>query len=151
MGTYVTKLSFQEVKSIFSIRLTLEGQALKAGIGKIPHETLRELKSIFNEEAKSKEHDPEYKTTDRIKIADDDFHNLIISSAEDRIISRAYAQIESFVLLLRNMNSREYISSKEHVDIIDAILAGNQRDASQMLEKHLRSVCNLSLENAEPE
>jgi DNA-binding GntR family transcriptional regulator len=147
LGTYVTTLSPQEIRDIFNLRLVLETQALNEGFNRIPRDILRKLKTVFNEEAKSKKHNPEYKTTDKIKNADDQLHNLIIVCAESRIISRAYTQIENYIQLLRNMNSREYISSKEHVDIIDAIIKGSLKDAGKLLEKHILSVRDKSLAN----
>ncbi len=145
LGTYVINLSPQEIKQIFDLRLMLETQALREGFDRLPLERLRELKAIFNEEASCLERDPSYKTPDAIKAGDDDFHNLLVESANSRVLSRAYRQIEGFILMLRNMNRREYISSQEHVDIIDAILDGDVERASQQLERHIRRVRDKTL------
>ncbi|GAB1360507.1 GntR family transcriptional regulator [Porphyromonadaceae bacterium] len=140
VGTYVVELSAQEIKDIFGFRLMLETQSLREGFDRISIKKLKNLKSIFNEEAGSVKRDPEYLTTDGIKEADEEFHNLIIECAASRVISRLYKQIEGFILILRNLNRREYISSQEHVAIIDAILAKDLDAALDLLSRHLCSV-----------
>lgn len=145
LGTYVVKLSSQEVKQVFELRLMLETQSLKEGFDRIPTWKLQELRAAFDEEAGSVERDPDYQTPETIKASDDDFHVLLVGSANSRVLSRAYTQIEGFILMLRNMNRREYVSSQEHIDIIDAILGKDLDRALQLLERHIRSVLEKTL------
>lgn len=149
LGTYVVSLSREDIEDIFEIRLMLERGSVAKAIDRIPHEKLRELKSVFAEEAGSENRDPEYHTTEAIMKADDELHNLIVDSADSQIFSRVYGQIENFILAVRYMNRREYVSSREHIDIIDALLAGEVETAQDRVEAHLRSVCSKLLDNKE--
>ena len=148
-GTFVTQLSHEDIKDICNLRMMLETSSLRDGIDNISDRELDELEDVFRKEADVQEKDPDYRTTEYIMDADDSFHNLLIKSANSRIFSRVYLQIEDFILMLRNMNRREYISSQEHINIIQAMRNHDVEKAVVLLEAHLNSVCERLLLNIE--
>ena len=147
-GTYVITLKEQDITEICDIRLMLEMHGLELSIDAIPREKLEAWLEIFaSEELVLKNNKEIFETPHEIKVADAELHNGFILYSNRPILLDVYSRIEDYIILMRNINKRIVISSKEHIHIIDAILGNDLEKAKKLLQEHLDAVKVQSLQH----
>ena len=135
MITPVTPVDIQE---IFQLRLLLEPYAAALCIGMIDREKIVEIRK-FTEELRHKED-----LTFSINIHD--LHNVIIESTRNRRLIAITRNLQGQVARLLNVSGRIpgriKRSLEEHLDLIDAILAGDHSLAENRMRDHIQSNMN---------
>lgn len=159
----VAPISPERVTEIFELRICLEPAVLRRHGSSINLVKLMETKqSILQNIAIYEQQKPNvsqahsgarcsaFYPTDVVNI-DEQFHTLLIKSANNTQINQVFSNFMDYVSLLWGINSRlvaarSYASDKEHLQVIDAILDGNIGYAAQLLEQHLELSRNALIE-----
>lgn len=142
-GIEIARISPKTIRDIFEIRSILEPVALRKGIDKLDKTWLRDIRDQFvryngdDIESISKE--------DAIHLADLDnqFHIGLIRVMGNRYADNLMQGFVDFLVLIRSTVTTSDIprfqdSNKEHIEIIDFILAGDVEQACQKLSEHIR-------------
>jgi len=134
----VTPISPVDIQEIFQLRLLLEPYAAAACIGMIDREKVLEVQT-FTE-------DLYRKNEGSFSINIHDLHNLIIESTRNKRLIAIIRNLQGQVTRLLNASGRIpgriAHSLEEHLEIIDAILAGDRPRAEQGMRDHIQSNMN---------
>jgi DNA-binding GntR family transcriptional regulator len=137
MGYYVVRLNRGDVRDLFEVRRMLERTALRRSIGRIPASALRRLRDGFAEalDGLTGEDPPNYPGFEE---QDTELHfELIVGAAGSRILDQLSRNIRHYVELTRHLHWRIREALREHIEIIDAIIAQDVAAAEQALDDHL--------------
>ncbi len=144
-GTYVIKLTHEEIVYLFGVRRIIEVEAVNHRFEKINRDRIMELKEIFEEEAKLLEQDTASSTAndmaERVAYSDLLLHReIVMGNASNRVISHFSTLVFNYTQLAQRMNVRSASSNKEHMRIIKAILANDQDLTAKAVSQHLKNV-----------
>ena len=140
-GTYALKLDQDSVNEICYSLLMIESYALRISCNNIPKDKLQNWLKIFeSEESMVKGMVRPIETPRNIKQADAELHNSFVYYSDRPLLLDIYSRIEDFLMLIRHISKRLVISSKEHIDLIQAIMVDDCEKASEILVQHLKSV-----------
>lgn len=141
-GIEVTRISPKSVRDIFEIRSILEPTALRKGVAKLGEEWLREMRDRFAEH--SNDATP-ISRDDAIALADldDRFHTGLIETMGNQYASDLMRSFMDYLVIIRSTvtetdTRRFHDSNEEHIQIIDAMLAGDVERACECLSEHIR-------------
>lgn len=139
-GLMVSGITEEDVHSMFEMRLVIEPYALRMYGAAIPCEKLEEFELLM--------HEPE--RIDDFCKADDDFHELLMSTLPNKYMRAAYDRITGLNTRFRIMTGKVSMINQdqtctEHLKILDAALADDWDAAAAALQEHLE----LARDNAE--
>jgi DNA-binding GntR family transcriptional regulator len=139
-GASVTKLSVEEVREIYSIRIILESFGTELAVknfGKREKEILKKFKQMFKKHLTNGKYSEWLETN--IK-----FHLFFTENAGNSYLYRLLKDLRSrvhryqFIAATSPYIIQQY--TKEHEQIIDAALKGNSKLARRNMERHLFTV-----------
>lgn len=134
-GTFTTQISLKEVDEIFDIRLMIEPQIIQQVISTIDLSKVQEFKDQFS--------DPELASVSYKKwfFLDRRFHEFLVESTENDTLIRTYLEIMDKLLRVRIMigklPTRAETTNDEHIRILDAILARDDKKAAEYMREHI--------------
>jgi DNA-binding GntR family transcriptional regulator len=139
-GSFVSRISVQDIREIFEVREILECAAAKGSAFKGGHDKLeamkRRLESIERVNGK---------TPLNLLKAGDQIHNYLFESFGNNRLTETYRRLQDHIDRLRmhfvtqfDRNRLEH-SSKEHREILDALLARDPVAAEKAVKTHLRN------------
>lgn len=139
-GSFVSRISFQDVREIFEIREILECEAIKRAIMKVDKEKLRLLREKFSasENEKGKSELSFFKSGDEI-------HTFIFETLGNTRLTEIYKGLQDHIVRHRiyffnqSPSTRSQESFQEHLEILDAMEAQNPERAEQAVRTHLRN------------
>ena len=138
-GAYIADFTSEEIWEFFLIRESLEKLATKLAVNKISEEKLIEYKKAFIEAEKSGNR------YDILEIGDD-FHQYIIDVGSGKRLKELIELLQVPILLIRNISEtapgRIYKSFQEHKDILDAMIRGDEEEATRLVGEHIVSTRN---------
>ncbi len=147
-GAVVRKLTTREVREICQFRRVLECEAVKRCIGRIEPRTLHRLRGIFDRLAIGA-HPPTARDLRIAKEADTQLHQVIRDGASNRFLASELDRLMTLITVIRDVAWDRLVAegtldrvtdeSKQHRDIVDAILAEDPKKASLAMSRHLRS------------
>lgn len=137
-GTYVRRLTADDVREIYQVRQGLEGMAALLAAERGPTPELAAYGPLFRRTIeRPREHDPEetYETGAR-------FHTEIFRAAGNRQLLEIYGPLRLRFRLALGLprfydHDRVYASVEEHLAILDAIEAGDGAAAQRLMCAHL--------------
>lgn len=143
-GVVVAHLNINEINMIYETRILLEPYILSTYGNRIDDNHFNELKNIITESDSLITLITTSNSTDLTKIheLDDDFHNLIVQSSQNRYFIQCYknmgAQNSRLRILSGNLNKdRLEKTQEEHIQITNEIIKRNYKKAADTLEAHL--------------
>lgn len=143
-GVVVAPLNINEINMIYETRILLEPYILSTYGNRIDDNHFNELKNIITESDSLITLITTSNSTDLTKIheLDDDFHNLIVQSSQNRYFIQCYknmgAQNSRLRILSGNLNKdRLEKTQEEHIQITNEIIKRNYKKAADTLEAHL--------------
>ncbi len=140
-GTYVVKLSENDIKVIFDLRQNLETLAVKESVNTIPEDKLSDLRKYFVREEKNYADDPEFKKSDDYNKRDMELHfNLIINYSESMILRHIGSTLIDLAEITFNISNAPSSSIREHIEIIDALLLRDSGKAAKALGSHFKNM-----------
>ncbi len=131
-GLMVSGITEEDVHSMFEMRLLVEPYALRTYGSSIPRELLEQYAELM--------HHPE-RLSDFCE-ADDEFHEMLMSTLPNKYLRSAYDRITGLNTRFRIMTGKVSMINQEqtcneHLEIINAGLAGDWDAAADALQRHL--------------
>lgn len=141
-GTFVSDYSDHDVEDIFALRAKLEGFAARLAARRATPEHIRELRHLCDNYAALLESD-ELPPLDEFLSTNRRFHDLIKeASASERLSQMIHRLVEQPVVMrTARFYSRAELtrSSGHHIELVDAIEAGNEDWAEATMTSHLQA------------
>ncbi len=139
-GSFVSKISIQDIREIFEVREILEcaaarGSALKGDMDKL-EAMKRRFRSIQNSNGK---------TPLSLLKAGDQIHNYLFESFQNQRLTEIYRRLQDHINRLRIRfvsqfdQNRLDQSSKEHEEILNALITKDPVAAENAVRIHLRN------------
>lgn len=147
-GAVVRKVTAADVREVCQVRRVLECEATRRACGRLDRaelETLAaELQRLMNGNGRSK---PSF--IQRARVLDDRLHDLIAASCGNRFLAQELSRLKTLFRAFRDMAwAYEELRSdfrrlageaREHLAIVDSLLAENPKEASHAMARHIRS------------
>ena len=130
-GTFVAPISVKDVRDLYDYIEILEPYVVQHAGKYIPREELEHYLQIFSDEASMSQ--AEYTEYDQ------EFHNLLITYCDNYYMAKTYANLQEHiqrVRMLTNAGERITASRQEHMEIIEAMLAGDLEKMYLAAQKH---------------
>jgi len=139
-GCFVSRISFQDIKELFEIREILECEVAKRAALKCDPEKIETVRKKFESLENNGERSPrsQYKAGDQI-------HTCIVETFGNHRLNEMYRRIIEHVERLRiyffnqPRGERSGQSYKEHLEILDALLARDPVRAENAVKDHFRN------------
>ena len=138
-GVVIRGISKKDISDMYEIRIRTEGLASRWAANTISEEGKRELREIVE----LQEFYTSKKDVDNIKNMDSKFHEIVYKNCGSIVLSDILHQLHKKLIKYRKAsvsnNERAFQSTKEHREILDAILAGNGDLAEKLTVQHVKN------------
>jgi DNA-binding GntR family transcriptional regulator len=147
-GAIVRRVTAQEVREVCQVRRALECEAVRSACGRIDlaelHALGHELRQMLVPRTRSASR---YVT--QARALDSRLHDLIAESSGNSFLAKELTRLKTLFRVFRDMAwahdearndfHRLAEEAREHLAIVEALLAGNAREASKAMARHIRS------------
>lgn len=147
-GAVVRTVTAADVREVCQVRRVLECEATRRACGRLDRgglETLAgELRRLMRGSGRSKS-----SFIQRARTLDDRLHDLIAASCGNRFLAQELSRLKTLFRAFRDMAwayeqrhsdfRRLAGEAREHLAIVDALLAENPKEASRAMARHIRS------------
>jgi DNA-binding GntR family transcriptional regulator len=138
-GCFVAEVKPEEVKEICEIRKRLECMALEYAWGNFSLPRIKSLKNRFERHADI--HEPAMLKKE-IQL-DSLLHRLILKKSGCRNVQILLEKIQAKIEVYRVRLAQDYVrasqATKEHIEILNAILTDNKEEALRILSSHIEN------------
>ena len=138
-GIVIMGISPKDISDMYEVRLRTEGLASRWAANTITEEGKKELCEIVE----LQEFYTAKKDADNIKNMDSKFHEVVYNNCGSVVLSDILHQLHRKVMKYRKASvsnsERAFQSTKEHREILDAILAGNGDLAEKLTVEHIKN------------
>jgi DNA-binding GntR family transcriptional regulator len=143
-GNYVAKITLDDVKEIFDIRLQLEDSILEILIkqNKLTDQDFAVLSSMVDDmvNALNTDEDFEHKSVN-INQKDVEFHKFLWNKSESKrrvkILSDLYAQLQMAMVIDTRFTGDLESTAKDHYEIVEALKKGDLEESKKALRNHI--------------
>lgn len=134
----VRALPIEEYMHILNVRRLVEGEAARLAAGRVPVAELEHLKSRIGEALQL----PEDVVTPEFAASDRDLHALIAAASGNPVLQQVIADLRTRTAMFRfgRLPSRRQAVCAEHLEIIDALIAGDSERARKAMHHHVDQV-----------
>jgi DNA-binding GntR family transcriptional regulator len=139
-GSFVSRISFQDIREMYEIREILEGEVIKRAVTKVDSGKIKILRDKFI----SSESENERAATSHFKSGDE-IHTFIFETFGNNRLMEIYKRLQDHVVRNRiyffgqSHPGRSEESFKEHLEILDALVAQDPVRAEIAVREHLRN------------
>jgi DNA-binding GntR family transcriptional regulator len=147
-GAVVRRVTAQEVREVCQVRRVLECEAVRAACGRIGltelHALAQDLERLLSAKARAGK---DY--IDEARTVDSRLHDLIAESCGNAFLAKELSRLKILfrgfrdVAWARHEARHDYHrlagEAREHLAIVAALLAGDAREASRAMARHIRS------------
>lgn len=134
-GMFVAEITVKDIADIYSVRKVLEPFAVRLAYGNIPDEVLVSLKQRMIGVNKT--------NYDQIIREDEDLHSILLKYADNAYLSRMMENLYEHNKRVRVFSTRSEdvveITIRQHLVILEAMLAGDVEKAAKEMENHIES------------
>lgn len=138
-GIVIMGISPKDISDMYEVRLRTEGLASGWAAKSITEEGKKELCEIVE----LQEFYTSKKDADNIKNMDSKFHEVVYNNCGSTVLADILHQLHRKVMKYRKASvsnsERAFQSTKEHREILDAILAGNSELAEKLTVEHIKN------------
>ncbi len=138
-GSFVSRISIQDIREIFEIREILECEVVKRAAMKSDPDKIEGIRKKFETESNGdKNSRDQFKAGDRI-------HTFIFESFGNKRLLEYYKRLQEHIIRMRLYffnqlhQERSGQSFKEHLEIMDALIAQDPPRAEKAMKDHLRN------------
>jgi DNA-binding GntR family transcriptional regulator len=146
-GCYVTKLTREDAGYLFDIRKRLETLAMEHAFRRLDLARVGDLREKF---VQCLELDDARLVQRELKF-DEELHTLIYETSGSRdlqsILSKLRARVQLFRIREATDITRAKFALNRHIEILDAVLAGDRRKAVQLVGRHIEDARENVLKN----
>ncbi len=146
-GAYVTGITSKDVKDIYMIRSSLEGMCARLATEHITPEQLGEMEEnvyIASFHA-SKGH------MEQMAELDSRFHNILYEASGSKMLQNLLRDFHQYVIRIRrktlSTKERGAASNEEHRQIMEAVKAGDSREAERLATCHMTNAYDNMVKN----
>ncbi len=146
-GAYVTGITSKDVKDIYMIRSSLEGMCARLATEHITPEQLAEMEEnvyIASFHA-SKGH------MEQMAELDSRFHNILYEASGSKMLQNLLRDFHQYVIRIRrktlSTKERGAASNEEHRQIMEAVKAGDSREAERLATCHMTNAYDNMVKN----
>jgi DNA-binding GntR family transcriptional regulator len=138
-GSFVSRISVQDIREIFEIREILECELVKRAALKSEPDTIKAIKKKFETESNGNKD-----IKDRFR-AGDQIHTFIFESSGNNHLLQYYKRLLDHIVRMRlnffsELHPVRYEKSfKEHLEILHALIAKDPQRADKAMRDHLRN------------
>lgn len=134
----VRALPVEEYMHILNVRRLVEGEAARLAAGRVPVGELEHLKGRIGEALQL----PEDAVTPEFAASDRDLHGLIAAASGNPVLQQVIADLRTRTSMFRfgRLPSRRRTVCAEHLEIIDALIAGDSERAQKAMHHHVDQV-----------
>jgi DNA-binding GntR family transcriptional regulator len=150
-GYRVIQFTSKYIDDVFVVRRALELTAVGLSVQYLDRERIQQLRDTWAQFATADESDPTL--LERHGKADQDLHQIIAETSRNLLLKEALDKIISIAALIRRWHYAGVIphrhliqTAKEHIRVLDRMLAGDAEGASAALDEHLSSARARTLE-----
>jgi DNA-binding GntR family transcriptional regulator len=146
-GAVVRHLTTADVKDVSQVRRALECEATRQACGRIDLTQLHNLADSFRRMRAVKRRNATY--VEKARLLDSRLHDLIAESCGNRFLAMEIGRLKMLFRAFRDAAWDERIAiddfyrfneeAGEHLEIVEALIDGNARRASQAMARHIRS------------
>lgn len=135
--------STEYLQKLYDFRVLVEGYCARVGAARQAPATLALLQSLVKRMAGTKRLGAQYKEYRKLGQADAQFHQAIVDSAQNEVLSEVYAAKHTHLLMSRLFHERPDAGApadevmEEHRAVLAAYEAGDGAAAEQALVAHL--------------
>lgn len=138
-GVMILGITIKDISDMYEIRLRTEGLASRWAASVMPEEGKKALLDIVE----LQEFYTAKKDADNIKNMDSKFHEIVYNNCGSIVLSDILHQLHRKVMKYRKASvsnsERAFQSTKEHREILDAILSGNGDLAEKLTIEHIKN------------
>ncbi len=149
-GFSVRKLDIKQLFEIFEARESVEAMAARLCCQKITNTEHTEFQRLREELETA---NPRENAEQSISYGRN-MHQMIIQIAGNTLLSEFYEKLNNMVILTANMTRKistiEMDSRVHHMKIIDAILAGDEKNSENYMREHIVMTCQHLLHSLYP-
>lgn len=133
----VREVPVAEFMEILRVRIVLESEAIGQACKRIPAEKLRALRQMFERLLADPAPDVETQLE-----ADDALHGAIIDACGNSVLADMVRSLRrrTQILNLKSMPDRLIPGCREHLEIVDALVAGDESRSRAAVAAHLEAV-----------
>jgi DNA-binding GntR family transcriptional regulator len=134
----VRALPVEEYMHILNVRRLLESESARLAAGKVSAVELNKLKARIGKALKL----PEDAVTPEFAASDRDLHGLIATASGNPVLQQCIEDLKSRTSMFRfgALPNRRKTVCTEHLEIIDALLAGDSGRAERAMRDHIDQV-----------
>jgi DNA-binding GntR family transcriptional regulator len=140
-GTFVARLTEQDVHELFEIRCVIEVHAVKKVATLASKDELMELKRLVQGLRKLFSGD-QYKDYYEFLDQDRQFHSMIVTLGRNQRLLLMYNQARTLIELTRASASKQItganLTHERHLEIVDALVDRDGMKAALAVEKHIQ-------------
>ena len=141
-GLQVKQMRIEDYMEVLQIRLMLEPEAARLAAGRIPAETLADLRQRLEgllEDADKGDARPDRET---VRAVDDGLHGAIANMAGNAHLAQIIHSLrrQTQIFDLRSMPERLTSTCREHLTLIDQLEQGRGDEAAEAMREHLNRV-----------
>jgi DNA-binding GntR family transcriptional regulator len=146
-GAIVRRVTSKEVCEVMQVRRALECEAVRLACGRIDLEELDRLAADLKRLAEAKHVSPN-RFIERSRDTDSRLHDLIASSCGNRFLANELNRLKTLFRAFRDVSyaqeqerndfRRLAREALEHLAIVDALRAGDRREAMRAMSRHLQ-------------
>ena len=147
-GAIVRRVTSHEVREVCQVRKVLECEATRSACGRIDLAELQaladDLKRMLGMRAR-----PSRRFIEKARAVDSRLHDLIAESCGNMFLAKEISRLKTLFrgfrdiawerAEARNDYRRLAEEAREHVAIVDALLAGDPKEAARAMSRHIRS------------
>src|SRR5437773_225615 len=147
-GAVVRRVTAQDVREICQVRRALECEATRRACGRIDLAELHDLAAAL-QRLRSVQLDSAAEFITEARAVDSRLHDLIAGSCGNKFLALELSRLK---ILFRSFRDVSYLrheerndlrrlaeEAREHLAIVEALLAGDGRGAAQAMARHIRS------------
>ncbi|MEX0586430.1 MAG: GntR family transcriptional regulator [Pirellulales bacterium] len=143
-GAVVKRFGAAELREIYHLRRVLEAEATACACGKIDEATLRRLQQEFLILAGD---DSGANWSHRAMAADRELHDTIARQCGNARLADEIERYNMLVQIGRDLVGNQLQAQKnavqEHLEIVDALLRNDAKDAAGWMAKHIDHTCDI--------
>jgi DNA-binding GntR family transcriptional regulator len=147
-GAVVRQVTTKDVREVCQVRRALECEAVRQACGRIAPAELEQMASELRSLAGiSRRSAAQF--LERARALDSRLHDLIASSCGNAFLAKELDRLKTLFRAFRDMAYSHYKErndlrrlaeeAREHLAIVEALLAGNGREASRAMSHHIRT------------
>lgn len=136
-GVYVTGISEQDIKDIYTIRSLIEGLAVKWAIERIETHQLKELEEIVE----LMEYYTEKGDMEQVTKLDTQFHDVIYDACQSKVLKNTLRNLLRYIRKARltslRVPKRAYQALQEHKKILGAFKSHEPEKGERLMIQHI--------------